>query len=125
MGSLGTAASLFFTAYLWIWFVSGQKKAGSSPYSNYTVLGACFLYASGLMACGIAGPPGYGLASDPSLVNHTWMFRASFMSLGMALLGWSLMLFGQIATLKHLKRLAAEKETTKSTPKPQKVFANV
>jgi len=125
MGGLGTVASLFFTAYLWIWFTSGQKKTGSSPYSNFTVLGVCFLYASGLMACGIAGPPGYALATDLSLLDQTWIFRSASMSLTVAMIGWICMLIGQIATLKHFKRLAATKETPQASPKPQQVFANV
>jgi hypothetical protein len=57
------------------------------------------------MCCGIVGPPGYALSSDPTLVSRDWIFKSSMMSMVVGLLGWSCVLIGQIATLKKLKTL--------------------
>ncbi len=110
-GTLGTICSILFTVILWRWYKTGQSQAGSEPYSNFTFLGLAFLYASGLICCGICGPPGYALSSNPALVNKEWIFRACFLSLTFSILAWTLMLIGQKKTMtRHLKTVEKIKD---------------
>ena len=102
MGGFGVASSIVFSLVLWKWLRSGQLQNKSVPVSNYSILGLCFLFASGLFCCGIAGPPGYALSKDPNLVSHLWIYRASFMSNLFALIGWILYVIGQNKTIKLL-----------------------
>jgi len=113
MGGLGTACSILYSIVIWKWIISGQKKYGSEPHANASMLGLTFLFAGGLFACGIAGPPGYALSDDPSLINKDWMYRASFMSLLCSFIGWGLVLKGQLKTIKKKKNQLIQK--TKDT----------
>ena len=104
MGTLGCASSIIFSIYMWKWMKSGQANTKSTPFSNFTFIGMCFLFASGLFACGIAGPPGYALSSNAALVSKEWIFRASYMSNMFATIGWALVLTGQIKTIKSINK---------------------
>ena len=105
MGTLGTICSILFTVLIYRWVRSGQKFPRSVPYSNYSILGYMFLFASGLICCGIAGPPGYALSSDPNLVSKEWILRASGLSNFLAVLGWTFAVIGQRNTLRKNARL--------------------
>jgi len=105
MGTLGTISSILFTVLIYRWVRSGQKFPRSVPYSNYSILGYMFLFASGLICCGIAGPPGYALSSDPNLVSKEWILRASGLSNSLAVLGWAFAVIGQRNTLRKNARL--------------------
>ncbi|PWK17610.1 hypothetical protein LV89_04326 [Arcicella aurantiaca] len=101
MGALGVSCSVIFSFISWNWLQSGQTKTGSEPRSNFTFLGYAFLFASGLMCCGIAGPPGYALSDDPNLVNKVWILRASGLSLVLSLIAWICILIGQRISMKR------------------------
>lgn len=104
-GTLGTSGAILFSFYLWNWMKSGQTRFGSEPNSNWTMIGMCFVFSSGLMCCGIVGPPGYALSDNPELVSKPWIMRASMMSMVIGILGWSCVLIGQRRTIKKLKSL--------------------
>lgn len=111
MGGLGTISSILVSIVLWRWISSGMKFKNSEPTSSYTTFGLIFLYASGLVCCGIAGPPGYALSSDPSLVSREWIFRASMLSNVFAVVGWASILIGQARTIKLYQELLAKEKS--------------
>lgn len=110
MGGLGTTSSILVSVVLWRWISSGIKYNKSEPFSSFTTFGYIFLFASGLVCCGIAGPPGYALSSDPSLVSKEWIFRASMLSNVFAAIGWASILIGQAKTIKSYKLLLSKEK---------------
>lgn len=104
MGGLGCLSSLVFSLFAWRWITSGQQYSFSEPRSNWSFLGFCFMFASGLLCCGIAGPPGYALSSNPELISQDWIWRAALMANIFALLAWVLLLIGQSRVIKSYQK---------------------
>lgn len=100
-GAMGIVSSVAYSVFLWNWVKSCRTPERANPYSNATVLGYIFLFIGGLMACGIVGPPGYALSTNPSLVNRDWILRACIMSLSLSMAGWLFTLVGQVRTLRR------------------------
>ena len=95
-GTFGTADLILFTLIVWNWMrfhalVDGYKRSAA----RWSVLGYMFLFFAAWFACGIGGPPGNMLSSDPTTWNPFAAVGASALSMFFTVPGWTCLLVSQ------------------------------
>ena len=102
-GAFGSADLILFALVVWNWMrfnalTDGNRRSAA----RWNVLGYAFLFAAGWFACGIGGPLGNMLSSDPSARWMAAAVEAATLSMLFTVPGWVCLLIGQRKMFKDL-----------------------
>lgn len=95
-GILGTAGMVFFALTMWSWTryharVGGRLRSAA----RWTAIGYMFLFFAQWFACGVGGPPGNLLSSNPIDYNAFAAVGAASLSMFFSVPGWVCLYAGQ------------------------------
>ncbi|MGA9349200.1 MAG: hypothetical protein WBW48_10405 [Anaerolineae bacterium] len=100
-GTFGTTGLILFTLLVWNGMkyhalVHGCQRLAA----RWSLLGYMFLFFAAWFACGIGGPPGNMLSSDPTAQNPLTAVGAAILSMFFSVLGWACVLVSQRKILR-------------------------
>jgi hypothetical protein len=103
-GSFGTAGAVLYTLVVWVWMrVRAAARGSTRSVATWNMLGLMFLFIAAYFACGIGGPPGSLMSSDPSAHALDAAYDAALLSIFFSVPGWACMLVGIIKTLRGIR----------------------
>jgi len=95
-GSFGTAAAILFTLTVWTWLKYHALARGYlRSATRWSIISYMFLFFGAWFACGIGGPPGNMLSSDPTAHNPFGATGAAILSMFFSVTGWACLLVSQ------------------------------
>ena len=95
-GAFGIAGAILFTLVIWYAMKAHSAMAGHLRTSaKWSMVGYLFLFLASYSACGIGGPPGNLLSSNPGVVNVYYATVASVLSIFFSVPGWICLLVSQ------------------------------
>lgn len=94
-GFFGSTGAVLFTLVIWYWMKFHSSARGyMRSAAKWSVFGYAFLFIGAWFACGIGGPPGNMLSSDPVMQNLSSAIRAATLSMFFSVPGWACVLVG-------------------------------
>ena len=95
-GTFGTLATVLFALVVWTWLKYHALARGHlRSATKWSMVGFMFLFFGAWFACGIGGPPGNMLSSDPTAHNLLAATGAAMLSMFFSVPGWACVLVGQ------------------------------
>ena len=103
-GTFGTLGAVLFTLVIWHWMkVHALAKGFMRSAGKWSVVGYMFLFFAAWFACGIGGPPGNMLSSDPTAYNLSAATGAAILSMFFSVPGWASLLISQRTMIRGLQ----------------------
>lgn len=97
----GTLAIVFLALTFWTWIKTTRLTKGPLKRALlWNMAGYVALFTALWFACGIGGPPGNLLSTDPSLQNPTVAGGAAMAGMFFSVVGWILLWVGMRNMLK-------------------------
>ena len=95
-GTFGTVGAVLFTLIVWSWMKFHAVARGHlRSAARWGMFGYTFLFFAAWFACGIGGPPGNMLSSDPTAHNLFGAIGAGTLSMFFSVPGWACVLVSQ------------------------------
>ena len=112
-GTCASVGTILFTLIVWH---SMRVNALASGYqrsaSRWNMVGYLFLFSAAWFACGIGGPPGNLLSSDPAAHDEFLAVFEATLSMFLSVPGWACVLMGQRRTLQGTRREGGNRDPT-------------
>lgn len=100
----GTLAIVFLALTFWTWMKSTRLTKGTLKRALvWNMAGFVALFSGGWFACGIGGPPGNLLSTDPSMQNPTLAGAAAMAGMFFSVVGWVLLWVAMRTMLKAVE----------------------
>lgn len=104
-GAFGTAGVILFTLVIWYAMKAHSAMPGHLRTSaKWSMVGYLFLFVASYSACGIGGPPGNLLNSNPGVANVYYATIASILSIFFSVPGWICLLVSQRLLIRSTKK---------------------
>jgi len=103
-GTFGTLEAVLFTLVVWHWMkVHALVKGLMRSAAKWSVVGYMFLFFAAWFACGVGGPPGNMLSSNPTAHNLSAAISAATLSMFFSVPGWACVLMSQRMMMRGLQ----------------------
>jgi len=100
-GTFGSASAVLFTLVIWYLIkVRTLTKGALRSTAKWNMLGYLFLFFGAWFVCGIGGPPGNLLSTDPATHVLDAAIGAALLSMFFSVPGWACVLVGQRKMVK-------------------------
>lgn len=94
-GTFGTIGAVLYTLVVWYWMKFHSMAAGMlRSAAKWNMLGLMFLFIAAYFACGIGGPPGSMLSSDPLSRNIESAYDSALLAIFFSVPGWACVFVG-------------------------------
>jgi hypothetical protein len=94
-GIFGTIGAVLYTLVVWYWMKFHSMAAGMlRSAAKWNMLGLMFLFIAAYFACGIGGPPGSMLSSDPLSQNIESAYDSALLAIFFSVPGWACVFVG-------------------------------
>ncbi len=103
-GAFGSTGAILFTIIIWHWVkIHVLSKGHQRSVARWSMAGYMFLFFALWFACGIGGPPGNMLSSDPVAQNLPAAISAGVLSMFFSVPGWACVLVSQRKMLRDIQ----------------------
>jgi len=103
-GTFGSTGAVLFTLIVWYWVrIRVLSKGYQRSVAIWSMVGHMFLFFAMWFACGIGGPPGNMLSSDPVAQNLSAAISAAVLSMFFSVPGWACVLVSQRKMLRGIQ----------------------